>query len=96
MHELPEAWAHDSPQGTHRKRNSVTRAGEGGVSVRSLDLVLGAEGTPAEEFKQDCCTQLVFLKEHSFQCSVGTGWGRAVVSSGAQSRSWWEGIATPP
>lgn len=42
--------------------------GEGGVAVRSLDLVLGAEGTPAEEFKQDCNTQLVFLK--SIPCSV--------------------------
>lgn len=33
--------------------------------VRSLDLVLGAEGTPAEELK-DCNTQLVFLKSILF------------------------------
>lgn len=40
--------------------------GEGGVTGRSLDLILGAQGTPAEDFKQGCNNQFVLLKSIPF------------------------------
>lgn len=67
----------DSPQGPTGRGAARARPGEGGVAVRSLDLVLGAE-----EFKQDRNTQLVFLK--SIPISVVRGWdsGEAGTQSG--------------